>query len=171
MSKPKVLKFTKKDILEAAKAKALSYFSRAKKQKPLTAKEKRVLAIYEAASAIGECQTEPVLKLMDLLTGLPVSKAGALPSPKARFRITPDGNITLAWQRENPLMVIWATGTSHFSVNLGANGSLLNNMGQLTSENEKGFVYHNADKNQINKFFDGLPEVAINLLASGLVKE
>jgi len=164
MKKVKGLGITKKQILDAARAKALSYVISPRKKTPLTAKEKKALAIYEVAKNVGGCQTDDLLKLLDVLTGLPVSKA------KSKIVLQEGAKIvdpSTEWCENNPLRVLRGVVTGKHYLCLGRGVTY------IRSDDDEGKFdgsYQYVSKEEVQAFFLGLRKKHIPLLMYGLIE-
>lgn len=151
----KGLNITKKDILEAARAKALSYVVSAPKKKGLTPKGKKALAIYEVAKNVGGCQQDSLLKLLDVMTGLPVSNAKKMMLSE---EVLIKGSI-VAWCGKHHMKVI-AGGTSDRTpyISLGGhNSNVMNKSGEMVSLSRD---YAEPSNEEVVAFFDDMAEDA-----------
>ena len=153
MNKAKGLGITTKQILEAARAKALSYVVSPRKRKKMTPKQKKAQAIYEAAKEVGGCQEEPLMKLMDLITGLPVSSEATRPSSEGEYN-----DMTDVWCQENPMRMMYGTAGCEVFLILGfATITLWWRSGTEFRMGSTGGPFRIATEKEINSFFDAIP--------------
>lgn len=179
------MKFTKAEVLKAAKQKALSYLPKEKKtsKKKISSKEQRTIKLAELAGKVGGCQQEDLLNLVDEITGLPVSKirlpekteriSFGINGPNLRYDYESSndegyiGEPTAGWLNKRPLMVLVSLDNGVGQVSLGYSGGVLSGEGVKTCMYGRLRV---ASKMEIEIFFDGLCDEHIKLLSAGLIE-
>jgi len=167
MAKVKGLGISKKDIIQMAKATALSYLVTPKKKNEQTPKQRadeaKAKKIHELASSVGGCQIPPLLKLLDELTGLPVSKVKSVDNVG---HFDPSTN----WCEAHPGALLTRKDGVKHSLCLGTGqDSLAKTRTARLFLDQYGDRYRAASKDEINAFFTDFPNDKIHHLVSYLL--
>lgn len=164
MSKVKGLDISREEVIKLAKNAAMKYVTSPKKMR-LTPKQNKALVIYNAFKDVGGCQIENLMKGLDVLTGLPVSKSKPQENDSQKVQI--QMNVE-KWCKEHKFKVLRGS-PSHKSLYmvLGIGTRVLSGDGGTCPI---GDSYGTVTKAEVDGFFDTLREDSIGHLFGSLLK-
>lgn len=166
MSETKGLGISKEQVIKMAKARAMKYLIPPKTKK-LTPKERKAAKIHEMASKVGGCQMAPLMKLLDELTGLPVSKSR--PERLGSQKVSIDVDLS-EWCKKHKLKIFRGSERSeslYIVVGHAHSGIVMDTRGSTCG---MGGTYGTATKDDVDRFYLELGEEHLGHIVANLLE-